>query len=81
VHIPESLLTSIDRIVKERGVSRNRFIIQACQKAIENDAGRWPDNFFDSSLNPDDKKLLRKGTAEMEQVIYSKRKNRLQTDL
>ncbi len=81
VHLPESLLTGVDRIAKERGISRNRFIIQACQKAIENDAGRWPDNFFDSSLNIDDTKLLREGTAEMEQAIYSKRKSRLRVDL
>lgn len=81
VHIPDAILASIDRIVKERDISRNRFIVQACQKALESDAGQWPEGFFETSLDSDDMKLLREGAAEMELAILSKRRNRSHTDI
>ena len=51
VHIPDALLAKIDRIVKEQSISRNRFIIQACEEALKNSAGQWPQGFFDLELN------------------------------
>ena len=76
VHIPDQLLSKMDQIVKEKGVSRNRFIIQACEQAIVNNAGEWPEDFFEPDLSRDDLKLLREGVAEMEEAIISMRKSR-----
>lgn len=76
VHIPDELLSKIDQRVKEMEISRNSFIIQACEQALENTAGQWPEGFFDIEYNEDDLALLREGVQEMEDAIVSKRKNR-----
>jgi len=77
VHLPDQLLSEIDRIVKEESISRNRFIIKACEKALKNSAGKWPDDFFKSELNKEDLQLLREGVTEMETAIIKSRKNRM----
>ncbi|MHC4686119.1 MAG: YlcI/YnfO family protein [Planctomycetota bacterium] len=81
VHIPDELLNKIDQIVKEQNLSRNRFIIQACQQALNNFAGHWPEGFFESELNDEDLKLLEEGGLEMEHTIISKRKSRRNLNL
>ena len=59
VHIPDSLLSKIDQTVKEKGISRNRFIVQACEKALQNDTGRWPEDFFETNLRKENLSLQR----------------------
>lgn len=76
IHINDELLLKLDQVAKEKGISRNRFIIQACQMALDNNAGKWPENFFKTELNENDLKLLSEGTSEMEKAIISMRKNR-----
>ena len=76
VHIPDDLLSKIDQIVKEKEISRNRFIIKACEQALDNMAGEWPEGFFDSDLNERDLQVLKEGVQEMEDAIIQKRKNR-----
>ena len=81
VHIPDELLSEIDQIVKEKEISRNRFIVQACEHALNNIAGEWPKGFFDTDLSEEDLKILSEGVREMEQAIINKRKNRKDTAL
>ncbi len=81
VHIPDPLLSKIDQTVKEKGISRNRFIVQACEKALQNDAGRWPEDFFETNLSKENLRLLRKGASEMEAAIIKMRKNRMDVGL
>jgi predicted transcriptional regulator len=81
VHLPDSLLSKIDRIVKEQSISRNRFIIQACEEALKNSAGQWPQDFFEPELSPANLRLLKEGVAEMEAAIIKMRKNRLDFNL
>lgn len=81
VHIPGELLTKIDRIVNEIGISRNRFIIKACEEALKNNAGRWPEDFFEPDLSSTNLKLLKEGVAEMEDAILRMRKNRTEFNL
>lgn len=76
VDIPDKLLSRIDQFTKEKEISRNRFIIQACEKALSAISGEWPKGFFDTSLNEKDLKLLRDGVQEMEDAIFLRRKNR-----
>ena len=76
VHIPDKLLSRIDQVVKEKEISRNRFIIQACEQALNNSAGQWPEGFFENELNGGDLRLLKEGVQEMEKAIMSMRKNR-----
>lgn len=76
VHIPDQLLSKIDQVVKEKEISRNRFIINACEQALANNAGQWPKDFFDMELNGRDLKLLREGVFEMEKAMVGMRRNR-----
>jgi len=76
VHLPDKLLNKIDRTVNEIGISRNRFIIKACEEALLNGAGRWPEDFFEPDLSASNLRLLREGVAEMEEAIVRMRKNR-----
>ena len=76
VHFPPPLLDRIDAIARRRGVSRNKFVIGACQEAITKDAGAWPESFFDPALTADEVALLRAAGTDMEQSILSARRNR-----
>jgi hypothetical protein len=76
VHLPDQLLSKIDQIVKEKGISRNRFIIQACERAVNDSAGRWPEGFFESKLSEEDLHLLRESVSEMEKEILRRRRSR-----
>jgi len=59
VHIPAPLLQIVDARAKEAGISRNRFILQALERAVgEQDA--WNPAFF--------AQLRRAGAAEAEVV-------------
>ena len=81
VHIPEQLLLKIDRVTKERKISRNRFIIQACEQALVNDSGKWPEGFFETDLTEADMQALKEGASEMEEAIISRRKNRRDVEI
>ena len=76
VHIPDRLLSRIDEIVKEKGISRNRFVIEACEQAFDIDAGQWPEGFFEDEPSKKDLKLLKEGVKEMEKAILKMRRNR-----
>ena len=69
VHIPDALLAKIDKTVKEQSISRNRFIIKACEEALKNSVGQWPQDFFESDLSAANLRLLKEGVAEMEDAI------------
>ena len=75
VHIPDELLSKIDQVVKEKEISRNRFIIQACEQALNDIAGEWPEGFFDMDLSDENLEILYEGVREMEQAIMHNRKN------
>ena len=81
VHLPDKLLNKIDQVVNEIGISRNKFIIKACEDALQNSAGRWPDDFFESDLSASNLKLLKAGVAEMEAAILRMRQNRTYINL
>ncbi len=81
VHIPEALLDRLNKVVEEKGISRNRFIIGACERALEDDAGKWPEDFFSHDYGEKNLRSLRKDVREMEAAILSKRANRKPVDL
>lgn len=81
VHIPDNLLAKIDELAKEKGISRNRFIVRACEDALDNVAGQWPEDFFEPDISKEDLEILRKSVLEMEEAIISMRRNRKRIDL
>lgn len=76
VHFPPEILKSVDAVAGRRGISRNRFVIQACEQAVLEDAGEWPDGFFALDLGADDAALLGEATEELEQAVLVNRKSR-----
>ena len=81
IHLPDPLLVQIDKVVKEEGMSRNRFIMKACKEALKNIAGKWPASFFDEELAEEDRLLLKEAAEEIKENIISNRKNRKGSDL
>ena len=53
VHIPRALLQSVDRRAKALGVSRNRLIVRALERAVTERAG-WAPEFLERLRDVDD---------------------------
>ena len=53
VHIPATLLKSVDRRAKALGVSRNRLIVRALERAVSERAG-WAPEFLEKLRKVDD---------------------------
>jgi hypothetical protein len=70
------VLKRIDTVARSRGISRNRFVIQACKQAVASDSGQWPEGFFDVELSSEDQALINEASAELEQAVLRNRANR-----
>jgi len=75
-HIPDQLLSEIDRAARERGLSRNRFVLQACSEALARGSGEWPEGFFGPLSSREDELLLADAARELENAVLSRRLNR-----
>ena len=76
VHLPPSLVEKLDRLAAERGTSRNRIILQACEDLLKEQRGDWPGGFFEAIHSPEDQAMLREAGVEMESAIYAARRDR-----
>ena len=76
VHLPDQLLQRIDAVSRRRGISRNRFVIKACEEALTSDAGQWPEDLFDPDLSAEERTLLEEASVELEQAVLGSRRNR-----
>ena len=76
VYIPQSLLSGLDRIAEERGMSRNRLIVESCRRFVEEQT-RWPaDLFSNDHLSQSDLQLLRDGQDAFWDAISGARRSR-----
>lgn len=75
VHLPPAVVERLDRLAAERGTSRNRVILQACEQLLAEQRGDWPAGFFDAAP-PEDLVELRSGGREMEATIFASRHER-----
>ncbi len=76
IHFPPEILKNIDAVAGRRGISRNRFVIQACEQAVSQDAGEWPEGFFTVEPGTGDAALLEEAAEELEQAVLTNRSNR-----
>jgi len=77
VHIPDELLTRLDRTAKRRRVSRNRLIVDACRSFVGEGNTEWPDRFFATEhLSARDLKLLRASYDDWSRRIVSARRSK-----
>ena len=77
VHIPHDLVVTLDALATRRRVSRNRLILEACERLVQQDAGQWPQGFFaNDDLSPADLRQLRAAGRALEAAIRRLRRNR-----
>jgi hypothetical protein len=76
VHFPAESLRRIDAAARRRGISRNRFVIEACEKEASSDAGSWSKGFFEHAVSPADRVRLGEAVNEMEAAIMQSRSSR-----
>ena len=76
VYLPTALVERLDRLAAERGTSRNRIILMACEELLAGERGEWPAGFFEPTVTEDDLAILQDAGQEMEAAIYSARRDR-----
>lgn len=77
VHFPQSVLAGLNRLAKERGMSRNRLIVDSCRRVVE-ERESWPaDLFSNDHLSEADLHLLRNGEDGFLDVIEGARSSRV----
>jgi hypothetical protein len=76
VHFPEGLLDELDRLAQERGVSRNRVIVDSCRAALRT-RRQWPDGFFSNAhLTADELRDLQESAGEFARTLAAGRRSR-----
>lgn len=77
IHLPSELLRALDAVAARRKASRNRLVVEACQRLVEEDVGEWPVGFLEMThLSARDRRELAAASKEMEQAIRVARRNR-----
>lgn len=78
-HLPESQPEELDRLAAERGMSRNRLIVELCRRVVE-ERSCWPEGLFSNNhLTEQDLKQLRQGERAFQEVSEVGRKSRAST--
>ncbi len=76
VHLPDDLLSSLDREAARRGMSRNRLIVRACERVLSLDGGEWPREYFSQTrFAPGDLRDLRAGFQRWMTAITASRRS------
>lgn len=77
VHLPDELVARLDHVARSRGISRNRVVVEACERLVATEQGEWPAGFFDrADLSVEDRETLREAGRDMERAIVQGRRNR-----
>ena len=75
-HFPPALLEELDQLAAEKGVSRNRVIVDACRESLRKHRD-WPTGFFDNArFSPKELSELRANAKDFETYLISARRNR-----
>ena len=76
VHFPEGMLDELDRLAEERGVSRNRVIVDSCRQVLRS-RRQWPDEFFSNAdRTADELRELEAGAEEFARALAAARRSR-----
>lgn len=79
IHIPDPLLEAVDARARARGVSRNRFILEALRRVLLEEA-TWSPGFLDQLRKP----LSRGDAAALERLsaeVVARRSSKPSPDL
>jgi hypothetical protein len=73
VHIPGPLLTKADERARELGISRNRLIVRALEREL-NEGAEWSPGFFERLLAVDED--TKNAVDEMTTAIHQQRRSK-----
>lgn len=74
VHLAPDLLKLLDRAARQRQISRNRLITEACRSIVSAGGAAWPpDLFAQNRLSQDELALLRSSFDDWQPTITAQR--------
>lgn len=77
VHLPPKLLRALDALAARTKASRNRLVVEACQRLIHSNRGAWPPGFLEGAhLSSRDRRDLTAGGQALERSIRRARRSR-----
>ena len=76
VYFPQSVLAGLDRVAGERGMSRNRLIVESCRRVVEERTRGPAGRFSNDHLSKPDLQLLRDGQEAFLDAISGARGSR-----
>ena len=77
VHLPPTLLRALDALAARTNASRNRLVIEACQRLVHSNRGAWPPGFIEAAhLTAKDRKDLAAAGKALERGIARARRSR-----
>ena len=76
VYFPVGMLDDLDQAAGERGVSRNRLIVDSCRQALRS-RRQWPDGFFSNvHRTPEELRELQESADEFARALSEARRSR-----
>ena len=77
VHLPPKLLRALDALAARTHASRNRLVVEACERLVHSNRGVWPPGFLEAAhLSPKDRKELASAGKALERSIKRTRRSR-----
>jgi hypothetical protein len=77
VHLPPKLLRALDALAARTNASRNRLVIEACERLVHSNRGVWPPGFLErAQLSTKDRKDLAAAGKALERSIRRARRSR-----
>lgn len=77
VHLPPKLLKALDALASRSHASRNRLVIEACERLVHSNRGVWPPGFLEGAhLSTKDRKDLAAAGQVLERTIKRARRSR-----
>lgn len=77
VHLPLKLLRALDALASRTNASRNRLVIEACERLVNHNRGVWPPGFLEGRhLSTKDRKDLATAAEVLERGIRRARRSR-----
>ncbi len=77
VHLPPKLLRALDALAARSNASRNRLVIEACERLVRSNRGVWPPGFLEGAhLSTENRKDLAAAGKTLERSITRARRSR-----
>jgi hypothetical protein len=77
VHLPTKLLRALDALAARTNASRNRLVIEACERLVHSNRGEWPPGFLEAAhLSTKERQRLGVAGKALERSIKTARRSR-----